>query len=93
GLAATLRPGGRLVTITYPVTQPEQLGRDDVELHFVLDMDGRLGGMAEVAADAAAGRLTAPVGRRYTLDQGPQAITDFQRRHTFGKLVVRVAAD
>lgn len=93
GVAATLRPGGRLVTITYPVTQPEQLGRDDVDLHFVLDMDGRLGGMAEVAADAAKGLLAAPIGRRYTLDQGPQAIIDFQRRHTFGKLVVRVAAD
>ncbi|RRR95667.1 NADP-dependent oxidoreductase [Glycomyces terrestris] len=88
--ARVLKPGGRLVTITFPVTQPEHLGRDDVDLRFVLDMDGRYGGMADVAAAAARGDLDAVIGRRYTLDQGPQAITDFARRHTTGKLVVRL---
>ncbi|MDN3241611.1 NADP-dependent oxidoreductase [Glycomyces tritici] len=91
-VAAALRPGGRLVTITFPVTQPEWLGRDDVDLRFVLDMDGRLGGMAEVGEAAARGELAATIGRRYSLDQGPQAVADFARRHTFGKLVVRVDA-
>jgi NADPH:quinone reductase-like Zn-dependent oxidoreductase len=88
--AAALRPGGRLITITYPVTQPEWLGRDDIGLHFVLDMDGRLGGMREVAEAAALGQLAATIGRRYRLDDGAQAIVDFARRHTTGKLVVRM---
>jgi NADPH:quinone reductase-like Zn-dependent oxidoreductase len=90
-VAAALRQGGRLVTITFPVTQPEWLGRDDVDLRFVLDMDGKFGGMREVAEAAGRGELAAVIGRRYTLDQGPQAIADFARRHTFGKLVVRVS--
>ncbi|WP_408612736.1 NADP-dependent oxidoreductase [Glycomyces luteolus] len=88
--AAALRPGGQLVTITFPVTQPEWLGRDDVDLRFVLDMDGRLGGMREVAEAAERGELAARIGRRYMLDEGAQAVRDFARRHTFGKLVVRV---
>lgn len=88
--AAALRPGGRLVTITFPVTQPNSLGRDDVDLRFVLDMDGRLGGMREVAEAAVRGELAAVIGRRYTLDEGARAVADFARRHTFGKLVVRV---
>ncbi|MEV3936647.1 NADP-dependent oxidoreductase [Glycomyces sp. NPDC049804] len=88
--AAALRPGGRLVTITFPVTQPDSLGRDDVDLRFVLDMDGWLGGMREVAAAAVRGELAAVIGRRYTLDEGARAVADFARRHTFGKLVVRV---
>ena len=82
GVARAIRPGGRLLTITYPVPQPEWIGRDDVDLHFVLDMDGKLGGMREV------GDLTATIGRRYTLAEGPQACIDFARRHTTGKLVV-----
>ncbi|MQM24656.1 NADP-dependent oxidoreductase [Glycomyces albidus] len=89
-LAAAVRPGGRLVTITYPITEPEWLGRNDIDLHFVLDMDGRLGGMSEVADAAARGELTATIGRRYRLDEGPQAIVDFARRHTSGKLVVHI---
>jgi NADPH:quinone reductase-like Zn-dependent oxidoreductase len=52
-VARAIRPGGRLLTITYPVPQPEWIGRDDVDLHFVLDMDGTLGGMREVGELAA----------------------------------------
>lgn len=89
-VAAALRPGGRLVTITFPVTQPEWLGRDDIELRFVLDMEGRFGGMKEVAETAVRGELAASIGRRYTFDEAPQAIMDFARRHTTGKLVVRM---
>jgi NADPH:quinone reductase-like Zn-dependent oxidoreductase len=89
-VAAALRPGGRLVTITFPVTQPEWLGRGDIDLRFVLDMEGRFGGMREVAEAAVRGELVATIGRRYSLDEGPQAIADFVRRHTFGKLVVRM---
>ncbi|MEV1321221.1 zinc-binding dehydrogenase [Micromonospora arborensis] len=88
GVADAIRPGGRLLTITYPVPQQEWIGRDDVGLHFVLDMDGALGGMQEVGELAIRGELPATIGRRYTLDQGAQACVDFVRRHTTGKLVV-----
>ena len=88
GLARAVRPGGRLLTITYPVPQQDWIGRDDVDLRFVLDMEGASGGMREVAELAAAGRLRATIRRRYTLDEGAQACLDFERRHTTGKLVV-----
>ncbi len=88
GLARAVRPGGRLLTITYPVPEQESTGRDDLALHFVLDMDGALGGMREVSELAGRGSLRATIGRRYTLDEGPQACADFVRRHTTGKLVV-----
>ena len=38
--ARALRPGGRLITITFPVPEPEWLGRDDIDLQFVLDLAG-----------------------------------------------------
>jgi NADPH:quinone reductase-like Zn-dependent oxidoreductase len=64
------------------------IGRDDVGLHFVLDMDGTYGGMREVSELAVAGELPTTIGRRYTLDQGAQACVEFLRLHTTGKLVV-----
>ncbi|MEV0136356.1 hypothetical protein AB0H83_49040 [Dactylosporangium sp. NPDC050688] len=104
GVARAVRPGGRLLTITYPVPQQDRIARDDVDLRFVLDMEGTLGGMREVADLAAGGALRpttgdspsastggplrATIGRRYTLDEGAQACVDFERRHTTGKLVV-----
>jgi NADPH:quinone reductase-like Zn-dependent oxidoreductase len=88
GVASAVRPGGRLLTITYPVPQQEWIGRDDVRLRFVLDMDGATGGMREVGELAASGELPATIGRRYTLGQGVQACVDFARLHTTGKLVV-----
>ena len=86
-LAAAVRPGGQLLTITYPL--PEQ-DRHDIDLKFVLDLDGALGGMREVAEAAASGALPATISRRYTLDEGPRACVDFVREHTTGKLVVTV---
>jgi hypothetical protein len=47
--------------------------RDDVALHFVPGMDGTLGGMHDIAELTARGDLSATIGRRYTLDEGPQA--------------------
>ncbi|GAA3222010.1 NADP-dependent oxidoreductase [Dactylosporangium siamense] len=88
GVAKAVRPGGRLLTITYPVPQQDWIGRADVDLRFVLDMEGTFGGMREVAELAADGRLRATIGRRYALDQAAQACVDFDRRHTTGKLVV-----
>jgi NADPH:quinone reductase-like Zn-dependent oxidoreductase len=88
GVGRAIRPGGRLLTITYPVPQQQWIGRDDVGLHFVLDMDGTFGGMREVGELAVSGELPATIGRRYSLDEGVQACVDFARRHTTGKLVV-----
>ncbi|MFD9700758.1 NADP-dependent oxidoreductase [Lentzea sp. NPDC059081] len=87
GIAGAVRPGGRLLTITFP---PPERVRDDIGLEFVLDLDGALGGMREVAELAAGGALPATISRRYTLDEGPRACTDFLREHTTGKLVVTV---
>jgi NADPH:quinone reductase-like Zn-dependent oxidoreductase len=88
GVARAIRPGGRLLTITYPVPQPEWTGRDDVRLHFVLDMDGAAGGIREVGELAASGGLRATIGRRYRLEDCAAACVDFARQHTTGKLVV-----
>jgi NADPH:quinone reductase-like Zn-dependent oxidoreductase len=90
GVASAVRPDGRLLTITYPVPQQEWIGRDDVRLHFVMDMDGITGGMREVGELAVSGELPATISRRYTLGQGVQACVDFVRLHTTGKLVVTV---
>lgn len=90
GIARAIRPGGRLLTITYPEPRQDEIGRDDVDLRFVLDLDGRYGGMREVGELAADGQLPATIGRHYTLEQGPQACVDFVREHTTGKLVVTI---
>lgn len=85
GIARALRPGGRLLTI---VPQPERIGRDDVEVQFVLDLDATFGGAREVGALAVAGELPITIGRHYDFPAGPTACVDFARRHTTGKLVV-----
>lgn len=92
GIAAALRPGGRLLTITFPVPEPDSIGRDDVELRFVLDLTGAFGGMRDVAEMAARGELRATIGRRYTLDEAAQACVDFARRHTTGKRLVTMGS-
>ncbi|GAA2051133.1 NADP-dependent oxidoreductase [Catenulispora yoronensis] len=89
-VAATLRPGGRLLGITFPAPTVETVGRDDVALHLVFDMDAELGGMREVAEAAVRGELRATIGRRYRLEEAGRACVDFAREHTTGKLVVEV---
>ncbi|MFG2044178.1 zinc-binding dehydrogenase [Dactylosporangium sp. NPDC048998] len=85
-LVAAVRPGGRLLTITFP--PPER--HDEADVRLVLDMEGRFGGMAEVAADAVAGDLRARIAARYEFDDAARALSDFAARHKTGKLVVRV---
>ncbi|MFI5898050.1 NADP-dependent oxidoreductase [Actinoplanes sp. NPDC051513] len=77
--AKSLNPGGRLYTITFPAPKPEFIDRDDVTFEMVLDMES---GIDKII------HLTPTVTRRYTLDEGPRALTDFAREHTVGKLVV-----
>lgn len=87
-MAASLRRGGRLLTITFPIPTPEMIGRDDVELRFILDMDGELASMCDVGEAGARGDLRATIALRYSLEEGPQACADFLRQHTLGKRVV-----
>jgi NADPH:quinone reductase-like Zn-dependent oxidoreductase len=82
--AAGIRPGGRLYTITFPPPQPSFIARDDIHFELVLDVDGTLGGMTEVAS------LTTTIGAQYTLDEGVHALDDFADRHTTGKTVITI---
>ncbi|GIF00974.1 hypothetical protein [Paractinoplanes rishiriensis] len=74
----------RLYTITFPTPRPEFIGRDDVLFELILDMDGTFGGMAEEAGP------TSTVARTYRLDEAARAISDFDREHIVGKLVVLI---
>jgi len=86
-VAHSLKPGGRLYTITFPRPEKGSIDRDDLTFELVLDMAGDLAGMREVAESG----LVATIGRRYRFEQAGQAIADFANRHTTGKLVVLVA--
>ncbi|WP_045739658.1 NADP-dependent oxidoreductase [Actinoplanes rectilineatus] len=88
GAAAALRPGGRLYSVTFPAPRPDLIGRDDVTAELVLDSEGALGGMREVAELAGTGLLRPTVGGRYELDEGPRAYADLATRHTLGKQIV-----
>jgi NADPH:quinone reductase-like Zn-dependent oxidoreductase len=83
-VANALKPGGRLYTITFPPPQPGFIDREDVLFELVLDVDGKIAGMRDVANAG----LTAVIAQRYPLDRAGQAIADFADRHTVGKLVV-----
>ena len=85
---AAVRPGGRLISIIYPPPTTLDLGREDVDLHFVMDVAGKLGGMRGVAESAARGDLVALIGGRYTLDEGVQAVVDYARAGPMGKIVI-----
>lgn len=87
-LAAALRPGGRLLTITPPPPDAESLGRSDVTGSMVLDVEGRYGGMPELATDAVAGTLRATISRRFRLTDAALACVAFAREHTTGKILV-----
>jgi NADPH2:quinone reductase len=88
GPARRLRPGGRLVTIIWPAPNRDDLGRDDVSLHFEMDVDGSSGGMRDVADLASTGLLTATIGARHTLDNAVDAAVQFAKGGTLGKVVV-----
>ncbi|MFB9507512.1 NADP-dependent oxidoreductase [Streptomyces aurantiacus] len=88
--ARSLRPGGRLISIVFPPPEPRQLERDDVKLAFVMHMGDETNGAWAVAEAATAGRLSTPIARRYSLDDGVEAAIDYARRHPLGKIVVTV---
>ncbi|MGI5131090.1 NADP-dependent oxidoreductase [Pseudonocardia sp. CA-107938] len=88
--ARSLRPGGRLISIIFPPPELQQLERDDVELAFVMHTGDETNGARAVAEAAIAGRLSTPIARRYSLDDGVEAAIDYARRHPLGKIVVTV---
>ena len=62
----------------------------DVDVRLVLDMEGRFGGMTEVATDALSGRLQARIAASYDFADTARALSDFATRPKTGKLLVRV---
>lgn len=83
-IAAALRPGGRLYTVTFPPPRPEWIGRDDVSYQLVLDTNATLGTMRDVAADG----LRPVIAKRYPLEDGVRAYVDLATEHTVGKRVI-----
>ncbi|GAA1640426.1 NADP-dependent oxidoreductase [Actinoplanes couchii] len=86
---AALRPGGRFVSIIFPPLSPEQIGRDDIEVHFVMDLSGTHSDMRAVAA----GDLTAVIAARHSLNDAVQAAINYSTGHPLGKVVVTMDAD
>jgi len=86
--ARCLKPGGKMVTIIFPAATQQDLGRDDVELHFMLDGDGHYGGMPDVADAAERGILTVEVGRVFPFDKAVEAVVAYATDKPLGKVVV-----
>ncbi|WP_294569901.1 NADP-dependent oxidoreductase [uncultured Arthrobacter sp.] len=85
---ASLRPGGRIVSIIFPAPSLEQLGRDDVDIHFVMDMEGTFGGMQDVADAAASGLLFPTIAAVHSLEDSVAAVVAQSRAARPGKVVV-----
>tara|TARA_R110002020_G_scaffold124352_3_gene281319 strand:+ start:1167 stop:2153 length:987 start_codon:yes stop_codon:yes gene_type:complete len=86
--AASLRTGGKLLSIMHPAATAADLGRDDVEYHFMLDMDGVYGGMPDVAEAAGKGKLTVEIGKVFPFDHAVEAVVAYAREKLPGKIVV-----
>jgi NADPH:quinone reductase-like Zn-dependent oxidoreductase len=83
-LTEVVDPGGRFAsTLGFGAEE------GDLYISAVMATPNRIT-LDRLAVDLAAGRLVAPVQRTYTLDQVPQALSDFADGK-LGKLVVRVA--
>jgi NADPH2:quinone reductase len=86
--ARSLKQGGKMVTIMFPAATQQDLGRDDVELHFMLDGDGHYGGMPDVADAAASGILTVEVARVFSFENAVEAVAAYATEKPLGKVVV-----
>jgi NADPH:quinone reductase len=81
--AAAARQGGRLVS---PLGGPEGFDRDVSATYITVQgPDGRLADLAEQAAD---GRLQVEVAATYPFDEARRALVDFAGTHVFGKVAV-----
>lgn len=86
--AASLKSGGKLLSIMHPAATAADLGRDDVEYHFMLDGDGVYGGMPDVAEAASKGDLTVEIGKVFPFDHAAEAVVAYAREKLPGKIVV-----
>jgi len=91
--AKSLRPGGKMVTIMFPPATQQDLRRNDIELHFVLDMDGGYGGMPDVAEAAANGNFTAEVASVFPFEKAVEAVLAYATEKPLGKVVVSFSDD
>jgi NADPH:quinone reductase-like Zn-dependent oxidoreductase len=87
--AQSLRSGGKLLSIMYPPASVSDLGRDDIEFHFMLDMDGEYGGMQDVADEAAKGELTVEISEVFPFDRAVEAAVSYATLKRPGKIVVK----
>ena len=85
-LAGLLTPGGRFASLLNVVPDPMP-GRSITATSVIADP--RPAVLDRLAADVAAGRLTIPVQRTYSLDGVPKAFEDFAAG-TLGKLAVTI---
>jgi NADPH:quinone reductase-like Zn-dependent oxidoreductase len=83
---AVLRPGGVLVSIVAPPVAPE--GTQARGVFFVVEPDR--GGLDELSALVAAGRLTPQVDRVVPLEGTQRAYAALEREHRRGKVVLKV---
>jgi NADPH2:quinone reductase len=86
--AKSLKAGGKMVSIMFPPATPADLRRDDVEFHFMLDMEGTYGGMRDVAEAAAAGNLTVEISGIFSFERAVEAAIAYQAATSPGKIVV-----
>jgi len=87
GAARAIRPGGRLLSIVFPLPDPAALDGTDLAVETVFT-SARPGDLDVLAGQALSGALPVTIGRRYRLADGAQACTDLLRAHTRGKLVI-----
>lgn len=81
--AAAVRPGGRIVSM---LGGPESFDRGvSVQYIQTYTPEGRL---ADLAAQAADGRLQVPIGARYAFADAARALVEFAERHVRGKVVI-----
>jgi len=85
-LASLLVPGGRFATLLNAVPDPMP-GRSITAASVIADPHPAV--LDRLAADVAAGRLTIPEQRTYSLDGVSKAFEDFAAG-TLGKLAVRI---
>lgn len=88
--ADSLRSGGKLISIMYPPASAADLGRDDVEFHFMLDMDGEYGGMKDVADAADKGELTVEISKVFPFERAVEAVVAYAKSKLPGKIVVTI---
>ncbi|HVX43819.1 MAG TPA: NADP-dependent oxidoreductase [Mycobacteriales bacterium] len=81
--AAAVRPGGRIISV---LGGPESFDRG-ISVRYIQTYtpEGRLRSLAE---EAAAGRLTVPIGAECAFADARQALIDFAERHIRGKVVI-----